>query len=180
MTFQRRRRRQGTWKLTLILQSWSRIFLNYVNFVRKTTFTCVEYTLDVRTKAICAHQEKRMIDEIDDVLFQTWSETLNGHDPVNTSCESVVLVITTRGTFSISRKLTISDESNIRIRNSRFFYVFTCFLDEIEEILSREALFLRIIVILQIKPLFLRIALRVSSDRSFSKINASTPKKHPV
>ena len=61
------------------------------------------------------------------MLFWTHSQTLNEHDLVVTSFEPVVQVITPRGPFLISRKLTIRDEPNIRLRCSKKSFMFACF-----------------------------------------------------
>ena len=107
-------------------------------------------------KAIRVHQEKA--NDLN-VLFWTCSQTLNEHDPVVTVSEFVVQVMTPRGPFLVSRKMAMKNEPNIRLRWSRTVHF--C--------------------------LFSRWKMRgpiqwnsVSPDRTFSKTNAPTLKKHPV
>ncbi len=116
--------------------------LGLVGFGRVAGAACAEYMLGDRVKAICVYQAKRMIGGIGNVLFWTHSQTLNG--PVVTSFEPLVQVITPRGPFLVSRKLTIRDEPNIRLRCSRIVHFLHVFSMKNAEVLSGETMFHRI------------------------------------
>ena len=57
-----------------------------------------------------------MIGGLGHVFFSTYSQTLNGHDPVLTSGYPLEQVITLRGPFLVGRKLTMRHEPNIEFR----------------------------------------------------------------
>ena len=57
-----------------------------------------------------------MIYGIGNVLFSTYSQTLNGQDPVLASGETLEHVETLRGPILVNRKLTMMDKPNIGSR----------------------------------------------------------------
>ena len=86
-------------------------------FGREAGTACAEYMLGDRVKAICVHQVKRVIHGFGNVLFWTYSQTFNGHNPVVTSFELVVQVIRPRGPVVVSGKLTIREHQVKVLKN---------------------------------------------------------------
>ena len=161
-------KRNETWMLgyvhlqaTVILRVvWARASAFTLCVVLCVVCVCVFWNLrgfrQCGGKAIRVYQEKA--NDLN-VLFWTCSQTLNGHDPVVTVGEFVVQVMTPRGPFLVSGKMAMKNEPNIRLRWSRTVHF--CLFSQWK----------------MRGPILWN---SVSPDRTFSKTNAPTLKKHPV
>ena len=83
-----------------------------------------------------------MIRGIGHVLFSTYAQTSNGHDPVPTSGEPLEQVITLGGPISVSIKMAMRHEPNMALRLLLKMSKNTCFSNKKCEVLFSETVFL--------------------------------------